>query len=105
MSSTPDLLLLDMMLGTGMSGEETYLQILKLRAGQRAILVSGYCDENKVASATAAGAHEFISKPWTIEQLGAAIQQALRSDVKSANTAGPGPASPSPNTREDPCVP
>ncbi|MEW6665629.1 MAG: ATP-binding protein [Thermodesulfobacteriota bacterium] len=72
-----DLVILDMILEPGMDGLETYRQILKVRAGQKALLTSGYSETDRVKEARRLGAGAYIRKPYTIEVIGAAVRDEL----------------------------
>ncbi len=74
-----DLLLLDMIMGPGMSGRKTYERIISLHPGQKAVIASGFSETDDVKKAQNLGAGIFIKKPYTISQLGYAIQQELES--------------------------
>lgn len=78
LKETPvDLVILDMMLGPGMNGRRTYEAMVRVRPGQRAIIVSGYAESEEVRAAQALGAGAFIKKPYTIDGIGAAVRTAL----------------------------
>jgi len=68
---------LDMQMSPGINGRETYEKILDIRPGQRAIVVSGYADSAEIDRAMALGVSQFVAKPFTLYELGAAIQTAL----------------------------
>lgn len=72
-----DLILLDMIMEPGMSGKETYEEIIKLHPNQRAILVSGFAETSEVAATQKLGAGNFIKKPFTIPQIGLAIKEEM----------------------------
>ena len=74
-----DLLLLDMFMEPGMSGRKTYEEILKLYPNQKAVLVSGFSEGLDVKATLKLGANEFIRKPYSMEQLGRAVKDALES--------------------------
>jgi signal transduction histidine kinase/CheY-like chemotaxis protein len=78
---TADLILLDMIMDPGMDGLETYRRILELHPGQKAIIVSGFSESERVKSARELGASAYIRKPYVIEELGVAIRTALASDL------------------------
>jgi signal transduction histidine kinase/ActR/RegA family two-component response regulator len=78
---TVDLILLDMIMDPGMDGLETYQRILELRPGQKAIIVSGFSENERVKSARELGASAYVHKPYVIDELGAAIRSALASDL------------------------
>jgi two-component system, cell cycle sensor histidine kinase and response regulator CckA len=72
-----DLVLLDMVMGDGIDGAETYRRIQKLRPGQRAILLSGFAETTRVREALSLGALGHVRKPVTLEELGHAVRRAL----------------------------
>jgi signal transduction histidine kinase/CheY-like chemotaxis protein len=72
-----DLVLLDMMMGEGLSGRETYERILKVRPGQKAIIISGYSRNEDVLQAKALGVSHFLEKPVTLPKISQAIKQSL----------------------------
>jgi|GEM_PF-3903261 len=72
-----DLVILDMIMDPGMDGLDTYREILKIRPGQRAIIVSGFSSTDRVAQAIALGAGDYVKKPYMIETLGAAVKREL----------------------------
>jgi two-component system cell cycle sensor histidine kinase/response regulator CckA len=74
-----DLLVLDMIMGTGMDGLDTYRQILQLKPGQKAIITSGYAETERVKEALRLGAKTYIKKPYLLETIGKAVGTALSS--------------------------
>lgn len=70
----PNIIFLDMMLGSGLDGLETYRQILKIRPGQKAIIVSGHSESQRVRQARQLGAGTFIKKPYSLLDIGAAVR-------------------------------
>jgi PAS domain S-box-containing protein len=76
-SNAVDVLVLDMVLGSGMNGRETYQEILRIRPGQKAIIVSGYAETEEVREAQRLGAGAFVKKPYTIDAIGAAVKAEL----------------------------
>ncbi len=72
-----DLVLLDMIMSPGISGLETYERILDLHPGQKAVIASGFSETEDVEKTRNLGARGFIKKPYSMAQLGTAIQQAL----------------------------
>lgn len=72
-----DLLLLDMIMEPGIDGLETYQRILQINPHQKAVIISGYADTEKVKKVQALGAGSFVSKPYALEKLGLAIQREL----------------------------
>ncbi|MCP3874545.1 MAG: PAS domain S-box protein [Desulfobacteraceae bacterium] len=72
-----DLLILDMIMGPGIDGLDTYKQILKLYPKQKAIIASGFSDNDRVKEAQRLGAGEYIKKPYTFERIGLAVKKEL----------------------------
>jgi len=72
-----DLLLLDMIMDTGIDGLETYIQILKRHPKQKAIIASGFSDNDRVKQALGFGAGQYLKKPYTLEQIGLAVKKEL----------------------------
>lgn len=76
-AETFDLLVLDMVMPGGIDGAETYQRILRGQEGQRAIIVSGYAESERVDLALRRGAHSFLKKPLTPTAFGQAVRRAL----------------------------
>lgn len=76
-----DLLLLDMIMDPGIDGLQTYIHILDLHPKQKAIIASGFSDDNKVKEAQRLGAGEYVKKPYTVEQIGLAIKKELERKI------------------------
>lgn len=76
-TSHPDLILLDMIMDNGIDGLETYKRILQFRSDQKAIVVSGFSETERVKEAQKLGAGEYIRKPYTLETLGVALRKEL----------------------------
>lgn len=74
-----DLIVIDMQMEPGMNGYETYLEISKIYPEQKAVIVSGFSDNADVKATLKLGANGFIKKPYSTEQLGRAVKEALRS--------------------------
>ena len=73
----PDLVLLDMIMSPGISGLQTFEEILQFHPGQKACIVSGFAESSDVQMVQALGAEGFIKKPYSIEQLGQAVLEGL----------------------------
>ncbi|TKB07640.1 response regulator [Desulforhopalus sp. IMCC35007] len=76
-SNSIDLVLLDMVLGKGMNGYETYKKISAMNSNQKTLIVSGFSENQFVEKACRKGAGGFIKKPYTIDQLGSAVMMIL----------------------------
>ncbi|SDP53014.1 hybrid sensor histidine kinase/response regulator [Desulforhopalus singaporensis] len=72
-----ELLLLDMIMSPGLNGRRTYEQILKHHPDQRAVIVSGYAEDDDVEATLKMGASSFVAKPYTLERLGSAIYNTI----------------------------
>jgi signal transduction histidine kinase/CheY-like chemotaxis protein len=72
-----DLVILDMIMDPGIDGLETYTRILESYPAQRAIIVSGFSETDRVREAQRLGAKVYVKKPYTLETLGIAVRQAL----------------------------
>ena len=78
--ATVDLVVLDMIMENGMSGRETYEAIIKVRPGQKAIIVSGFAESDDVKHIQESGAGALIKKPLTLDRLGRAVKEELGRD-------------------------
>lgn len=74
-----DILVLDMIMDPGQNGRVTYEKILKIHPGQKAVIASGFAEDNEVKQTLALGAGAFVAKPYTLEQIGSAIYKILHS--------------------------
>ena len=74
-SRSADLIILDMIMDPGIDGLETYRRILKLHPWQKAIIASGFSETERVREAQNLGAGEYIKKPYTMEQIGLAVEK------------------------------
>jgi two-component system, cell cycle sensor histidine kinase and response regulator CckA len=72
-----DLIVLDMILDPGMDGLETYRKILEIYPKQKAIIVSGFAETERVDKAKELGAGAYVKKPYVLEKLGMAIKKEL----------------------------
>ena len=72
-----DLLVLDMIMAPGIDGLETYQRVLQIHPKQKAILVSGFSETNRVREAQRLGAGAYIKKPYAMETIGMAIRDEL----------------------------
>jgi len=72
-----NLLLLDMIMDPGIDGLETYRRILAFKPGQKAVLVSGFTETDKVKQALRLGAGAYVKKPYVLEKIGKAVRKEL----------------------------
>ena len=69
-----DLLVLDMIMDPGMDGLDTYRKIVEIHPEQKAIIVSGFSESDRVHEAQKIGAGAYVRKPYVREKLGLAAE-------------------------------
>lgn len=74
-----EIILLDMLMPPGINGLETYRRIIKLAPGQKAVIASGFSENEDIKEAQRLGAGQYLKKPYTIEKLGLAVKTVLNS--------------------------
>ena len=74
---TFDLVVLDMIIEKDFDGLDTYREIVKIHADQKAIIVSGFSATERVHEAQELGAGEYLKKPYTREAIGRAVRTEL----------------------------
>ena len=79
-----DLVLLDMIMEKDFDGLDTYREILKSYPEQKAIVVSGFSQTERVAEVLRLGASGYLKKPYTMESLGMTVRECLESKPKTA---------------------
>jgi PAS domain S-box-containing protein len=72
-----DLIILDMIMDPGIDGTETYRRILEINPVQKAVIVSGFSETDRVRNAQEMGAGAFVQKPFILENIGIAIRKEL----------------------------
>jgi PAS domain S-box-containing protein len=72
-----DILVLDMIMAPGIDGLETYQRVLEIHPKQKAILVSGFSETERVREAQKLGAGAYVKKPYLMEKIGVAIRDEL----------------------------
>ncbi|MEN6436995.1 MAG: transporter substrate-binding domain-containing protein [Syntrophobacter sp.] len=72
-----DLVVLDMILDPGIDGLDTFIKMLEIRPRQKAIIVSGFSETERVSRAQALGAGCYVKKPYVLETLGLAVRKEL----------------------------
>jgi CheY-like chemotaxis protein len=73
-----DILVLDMIMAPGIDGLETYQRVLKINPKQKAIIVSGFSETERVKEAQKLGVGTYIKKPYIMEKIGVAIREELK---------------------------
>jgi len=76
-SSAADLVLLDMIMAPGIDGLETYCRIVARNPRQKAVIVSGFSETDRVKQAMEIGAGSFVRKPYILEKIGIAVRKEL----------------------------
>jgi PAS domain S-box-containing protein len=76
-NNSVDLIVLDMIMEPGLDGLDTYLQILEIHPHQKAIIVSGFSETERVSRAQALGAGAYVKKPYVLAKLGVAVREEL----------------------------
>jgi len=82
-SNKVDLLVLDMIMEPGIDGLETYQHVLEINPKQRAVIVSGFSETDRVKKAQSLGAGAYVKKPYVLEKLGLAVRKELDRAVLS----------------------
>jgi len=72
-----DLMVLDMIMDPGMDGLDTYRKALGIHPKQKAIIVSGFSETERVSAAQVLGAGSYVRKPYVIEKLGLTVRKEL----------------------------
>jgi len=72
-----NLVILDMIMDPGIDGLETYRKIAEHRPGQKAIIVSGFAETDRVKEAQKLGAGQYLKKPYTLEKIAVAVRNEL----------------------------
>jgi two-component system cell cycle sensor histidine kinase/response regulator CckA len=75
--NSADLLVLDMIMEPGIDGLETYRRITEFHPKQRAIIVSGFSETDRVKEAQRLGAGVYVKKPYLLEKIGLAVRDEL----------------------------
>jgi len=76
-NNTADILVLDMIMDPGIDGLETYAKIIDRHPGQKAVIASGYAENERVKEAQKLGGGPYIRKPYTLEKIAMAIRAEL----------------------------
>jgi PAS domain S-box-containing protein len=72
-----DILILDMIMAPGIDGLETYRRVLEIHPKQKAVIMSGFSETDRVREAQKLGAGPYIKKPYVLETIGVAIRDEL----------------------------
>jgi len=66
-----------MIMEPGIDGMETYRRIIKINPGQKAIIVSGFSETDRVRKTQEMGARVFVRKPYVLEKIGIGVRNEL----------------------------
>jgi PAS domain S-box-containing protein len=72
-----DLVLLDMIMNPEMDGLDTFVRIREIRSGQKAIIVSGFSETDRVRKALDLGVGSYVRKPYALTELARVIREEL----------------------------
>jgi len=76
-----DLIVLDMIMEPGIDGLDTYRKIIEIHPKQKAVIVSGFSETERVNQARALGAGAYVKKPYVLERLGLAVKKELHKSI------------------------
>ncbi|WP_435547764.1 ATP-binding response regulator [Desulfobacterium sp. N47] len=76
-SNKTDLIVLDMIMEPGIDGLDTYKRIIEIHPKQKAIIVSGFSETDRVSQALKLGAGAYVRKPYLMETIGLAVMKEL----------------------------
>jgi DNA-binding NarL/FixJ family response regulator len=71
------LAILDMIMGAGIDGAETYRLMKEIHPSQKALTISGYRDSDRVEAVQKLGSGEHLTKPVTYEGMAQAVRAEL----------------------------
>lgn len=63
--------------GDSFIGTALFAKVIEIHPEQKAIIVSGFSETDRVKAAQALGAGVYVLKPYTIEKLGLALREEL----------------------------
>jgi CheY-like chemotaxis protein len=78
-----ELVILDMLMEPGWNGRETYERILAHNPDQKALIVSGFSENNEVKRARNLGAGGFLQKPYAMRELARMVRAVLDSPLRN----------------------
>ena len=81
-TGSADIIVLDMIMDPGIDGLDTYRKILEIHPRQKAIIVSGFSETDRVNRAHELGAGAYVKKPYVLEMLGMAVRKELDRSIR-----------------------
>jgi CheY-like chemotaxis protein len=76
-----DVVILDLTIRGGMGGVETLQGLLEIDPGVKAVVSSGYSDDEAIASYQARGFQAILKKPYNVDELAAVLDRLLHRAV------------------------
>lgn len=76
-NNSVDLIILDMIMTPGISGRQTYEQVIHMHPNQKAIIASGFSESEDIRETLRMGAGEFLKKPYSIKELASCVKNEL----------------------------
>jgi len=76
-SNHVDLVLLDMIMGEGMNGLETFGEIKKIKPHLKVIILSGYTKSELIEEAYRIGIDDYLKKPCSMDNLALSVKKTL----------------------------
>jgi CheY-like chemotaxis protein len=83
-----DLLVLDMIMEPGLDGLDTYRKVIEWFPRQKAIIVSGFSESERVKQLQTLGAGPYVKKPFVLEDIGRAVKCELGKNTPLQGQAG-----------------
>ncbi len=84
-----DVLILDMIMEPDFDGLDTYREVIKTHPGQKAVIVSGFSQTDRVKEAEKLGVTKYVKKPYTMQKLGKAIREVITAPLEPAENTEP----------------
>jgi len=84
--NSQDIIILYMVMPGGIDGTETYRRALDINPEQKAIILSGFSESDRVLEAQKLGAGAFIGKPMTKSVIAAAVRAELDGPVEALSS-------------------
>nr|MBN2276570.1 PAS domain S-box protein [candidate division Zixibacteria bacterium] len=76
-NNSVDLVVMDMIMENGFDGLDAYREIIKIKPGQKAVIVSGFSATERVNEMQSLGAGPYVRKPYTRRDIARAIRETL----------------------------
>jgi DNA-binding NtrC family response regulator len=73
----PDIFVMDMILSDGTDGLDVYKIIREKHKNLKVVIISGFSESERVLDALKLGVRKFISKPFTIQEIGRGVREVL----------------------------